>query len=169
LGARIRRMEEYASAHEADAELLRRRSACVRADLLKQVATQRSALTQLVRQHKLDGQVPRDARTADWLRQFFETFEMKLKLERAVAVNRHYNGGTVPSLIAKRKKLERELSLTAGKLRDTERKLSAYATSGDKFRDVAERFKEMRARIAVVRDYLQRAEAGMDAGIVDRD
>ena len=135
-------------------------------DLLKQLATQRSTLARLVRRHKLDGQVQIDECTVDWLRQFFETFELKLKLERAVAVNRHYNHGTVPGLIAKREKLERELSLAASKLQDAERDLSAYATSGAKFREVAERFKVMRSRIAVVRDYLQRAEAGMEANEV---
>ena len=165
LDSRIQRVEDYISANTADLELLRRQAVTVRAELLQQLAKQRSTLTRLVRQHKLESQVPKDALTVDWLQQFFKTFELKLKLERAVAVNRHYNCGTVPTLIAKRKHLEQELSILAGKLRDTERELSAYSTSGDRFRDVAERFKQTREKIAVVRDYLQRAEEGIQGNV----
>ena len=167
LDARIQSMREFTLSHNADAELLRRRSVCIRADLLKKMAGQRGSLAHLVRRHKLERQAPRDTLTVDWLRQFFETFELKLKLERAVSVNRHYNRGTVPNLISRRNALESELALLAGKLRDTEQELSAYSVSGDKFRDVAERFKLLREKIAVVRDYLRRAEEGMQADLIE--
>ena len=166
---RIRRMEQYISTNKKNAEELRMRSVKLRAELLKQLAKQRSTLTKLVRRYKLDQQVPRDVLTVEWLRKLFETFELKMKLERAVAVNRNYNLGTVPRLISKRKKLENELALLASKLGSVNEELDQYRSGGEKFRDVAERFKQVRARIAVVRDYLQRVEAGMELDFVAKE
>ena len=138
-------------------------------------AKQRQRLIKIIKDIKLD--LPIHANNlllSEWLNNSYQTLEARLKTERIGSINRIYNQGTVPSLLRKRKSLEKEKvkigEETMVVLEQLEKYQSMEKKNDLKFQEIALEFTKVRNEVAIARQHLIAVTNGMEgSGIEDKN